>query len=116
MIKVITVATQHVDSDGDRIMPGAIKGLPKKVLLTHNFNPNEPLGHAVVDEECGELKAAIPAELAESHAAFYPAIGFSLVKWHDENGVRVIDEMKLHTVALCEKPNIDLTIKPIGEQ
>lgn len=112
----IAVATGNIDADGDIITPGAVKDLPKMTLLTHNFRSTEPIGKAEVFEEDGQLKMKLPADLADKFRTHYPALGFSIVKYRQEEGVRVLEEINLHTVGICENPNIDPAIKQIGEQ
>jgi hypothetical protein len=66
------VESGNVDCNGDRIMPGAIKNLPKEVLVTKGFNTHTPITKAEVFEENGIIKATaeIPDELLNLKPSF----------------------------------------------
>lgn len=114
MEKTFIIESFTPDSHGDVIMPGAFKDLPKKVLLTKDFNHNNPLGEVEVIMDGDKLIAK--GNIDDLFDNFYPAIGFQLLKYTEENGVKVISEAKLHYVGLCANPNLDNSIKTIGEQ
>jgi hypothetical protein len=112
-VKFIVEAGQ-LGSDGSVILPSAFKGLKKDLPLTKDFKADQVLGHATVYEEGDILKAN--ADIGDSILDLTPAIGFEVVQSHEENGVRVIDEMKLQHVSLSDQPNADASIKSIREQ
>lgn len=112
IIKFI-VEAGNVDVNGDKIMPGAIKNLPKSVLVTKDFDVYSPITKADVFEENGVIKAT--AEIPDYLLGLTPAIGFSILKSHNEGDIRIIDEAKIYCVGLVGK-NADPSIKSIRDQ
>lgn len=101
------------DSNGDVIMPGAIK-IPDKVPVFREFKHEIPLAFAEVKIEGEEVKATaeIPDELMDA----YPAIGFQSLESEVVGGIRRHTSIKLYSVGLCAQPNVNPDIKTIREQ
>lgn len=115
MIKTFTIATTGVDSDNERIFPGAIKMPNKPVHIFHNFDHSKRVGLVTsLTEKDGNFIAT--AEIDKEYLDSYPAIGYSSIQSHIEGDVLVLDEVKLWCVSLCSNPNVDPSIKTIGEQ
>lgn len=114
MKKTFVIATGKVDSEGDIIIPGAFKDLPKSVPVLNNFNTADRLGIAEVFEEGGIIKAT--SDLSEDFNGLYPSIGFKVVDSEMQGDIRVVKEIKLFSVGIHVGPNADPNIKPIGEQ
>ena len=115
MKKKITVATGNIDGVNDQIILSGVK-FSKHAKLTRNFDRSiQPFGTInKIFIEGNELKieADIPDELNRS----YPAIGFTLIKSQMEGDIKVIHEMEVFEVSLCDTKNVDKSIKTIGEQ
>ncbi len=115
MIKTFFVEFGHTDSQHDKLMPGVFKDLPKKVLLTKDFDHTKPIGQAeVFYDDHGAIKAT--AEINDNLMPLYPAIGFQILDKKVENGVTVINEAKLEYIGLCQSPNVDPNIKALKDQ
>lgn len=113
MIKTFPLATTYLDSDGDKLMPGALK-LPtgKTVKITHGFNAANLVGLvSEIKEDKGEFICT--GHFKTDPTGLYPAIGFTVIKSHMEGTVRVLDEVKLYQVSVSPNPNSDKSIKPI---
>lgn len=113
MKRTFTVATGHLDSQGDIINLDGIK-MPDKIQLTENFDPLKIIGHAELKREGDAIRAT--AEIPDRLLDAYPAIGFRLIKSHMDGAVHVIEEIELHQVGICKNQNVDETIKTIREQ
>ena len=107
-IKILNYNT--IDSDGDFFIEGCAE-INNPVLLNHNFDHNKPFGRVDVYSEKEGLFIEINSDIFEG---LFPSIGFQIIKMTKlEGGINRIDKIKLNQVGLCEKPNIDKTIKPI---
>lgn len=107
----VTIATDKPDARGDILKLDGVR-FKNPVQLTKDFK--EPVGEAEVSISGNEIKAAFEVPNGMEHA--YPAIGFQVLKSHEENGVRHLDEIKLHYVGLSFSPNVDPDIKTIKDQ
>ncbi len=102
------------DSEGDIILPTAID-TTKMPLLTHNFNIHKRIGR-VLGMEIKRDELVVLAAIPEEHFNLTPALGFRVIKGEKRDGVRVIQEMELGEISLCDVPNVDPDIKPLNEQ
>jgi hypothetical protein len=108
-----TIVTNQPDQQGDVLnLAGLV--LPRKVILTKNFEHNYPLDICEIHNNGSELKAI--AEIPDELLDYTPAIGFELLESHKEGSTRVIDKFKLWQVGLSNGPNVDPSIKSIREQ
>jgi hypothetical protein len=113
MVVTFTIETANPDSNGDIVNLAGIE-IPEKVFLMREFNHSSPLGLVEVIKTEDRLLATadIPDELLDC----YPAIGFQVIKSHQDGKYRVFDEVKLRYVSLGKKPNPNPDIKTIREQ
>jgi len=106
------VLNHGIDSDGDMIIPSGITFKnPVPVLRDFSTKPEDVLGNCDLSYEGESIVAK--SDISEN---LYPAIGFQIIKCHQDGGVRVIDECKIHYVGLSDNPNIDPSIMRINEQ
>lgn len=113
MKKTVIIATGNVDADGDILRLDAIK-IPVKLPVIRNFEHSIPVGYAEnIHVEGNTLKADL--EIPDEEQSVWPAIGFRVLESEkDENGHRVIKEMKLYCVSICTSPNVDPNVPPIN--
>jgi hypothetical protein len=114
MERTFIVESFNPDSHGDVIMPGAFKDLPKKVLLTKNFDLSHPIGEGEVMLKGNNLIAQ--GDIPSCFDNFYPAIGFQILEQKEGNGINIITNCKLHYVGLSVSNNVDANIKMISKQ
>jgi len=109
----ICIATESLDSEGDIIKIDGIKlnGVP----LVKDFDLSKFIGKVTPYIKDNRLMADVDIEGFEN---LYPAIGFSVKQCNIRNDgeVRIIEKAMLHSVSFCQKPNVDSSIKKIGEQ
>jgi hypothetical protein len=110
-----TIATGHVDSQGNLFAPGSLKIPDKPLILTRNFDFTHPIGTCMLTREGDNIKCE--AEIDENTLDTYPAISFSVgASYTDEDGIRHITDAKIVSASICMYPNTDPTIKTIREQ
>jgi hypothetical protein len=108
-----TVETGTPDSNGDIVNLDGVN-IPDKVTIVENFDRTKPVSMAVVVREGNSLKAT--AEIPDRLLDKYPAIGFSVKKYHAEGAAKVFDEIDLQCVGLCTKENPNPDIKTVRGQ
>lgn len=112
MKKKFIVATGQLDSQGDIIMPGAIK--KTTVPMTKDFKHDHVIGEAEVFQEGDVVKAE--ATIIDDYLDLYPAIGFQTIKSEKKGEVRELHEIRLMEISLCGNPNADPNVKKIRDQ
>lgn len=107
------IETNQADGNGDVVKLEGVK-IPQKVMVVEEFDRTKPVGMAEVKRVGDTLKATanIPDRLLDK----YPAIGFSVRKYHTEDKGKVFDEIDLQWIGLCTKENTNPVIKTIREQ
>lgn len=115
MKKTITIATSHIDRDGDTInLNGLI--IPASLILTKNCDPSLPFGLVEnIRVECDELKADITLPCGNIGHMF-PVIGFQVIKFKLKDGKRHVEVSKLLSVSLCDSPNTDEQVLSLNNQ
>ena len=90
--------------------------LPIGVMMYKNFDTREPLGFTHPELIDGKLYINIYKEIIEDWVNYYPAIGFSIKESFMKNEIMHVHRSILISIGLCDKPNVDESIKSIGEQ
>lgn len=111
------VATTHPDSAGDVFAPDALQAVERgvDVPLLRNFDRSQVIGQAHVTHyrhgklyAAGEVETAVPPKALK----WYCVPGGMVLKKHEEDGVRVIDEFKIVGFSLTLNPT-DPNLTPI---
>ena len=106
--KILTFNIQ--DSDGYIFLPDSVD-VNSKPILTRNFDLTYSLGKVDLVKDNTALYAIIDSA---KYKGLYPAIGFQIIKsFINHNGFKVITDIKIYQIGLCDYPNIDPTIKPL---
>lgn len=107
------VETDQPDEDGTTIDLAGIV-IKDKIPVLMNFRRNTIVTSSKVWVAGGLLMCE--AMLEDRYLDYNPAIGFSVVKWHEIDGKRHYLQIRLDAIGLCEKPNLNPKIKTIREQ
>lgn len=113
MIKEFVISTGMPDSEGDIILPSAIKLPLLPVSLTIGFRSSHPVGYVIrLRVENSNVVAEVGVD--EEIKGLYPVISFTNVRFvENEFKGRTFTEIKLRSIGLSQYPNIDNNIKPI---
>jgi hypothetical protein len=102
------------DSRGDIFEPGCIKKLPETIIVPKYFDDKIPV--TVVSLRQDTIGLFIKGEMPEILMGCTPAIGFELIKQNRVDDARVVQEIVLRCVSLCDERNHDDFIKPLNQQ
>ena len=116
-MKEVTVIIEKGNKGDDdmAIDPRGIKIGLTPINVMKDFDEDEIIGTAVPFLEDGVLKAKFKLDKGKFDD-LYPAIGYIPIYKPLKNGRHHMTGVELLTVSLCNKPNMDPTIKSIGEQ
>jgi phage head maturation protease len=121
------IATDQIDANGNCLTKEVLDQMAKQakgVRVTWNFDPNIVLGHiseSVRTDKGVEVEIEVDANPMKetldhviSLGALYGVSSMRDVESHMEDGVRVIDKMKLTEIALTPYP-ADKSLPPVEE-
>lgn len=107
------VETDQPDDHGTVVDLAGI-AIPEQIPILINFRNADLICYCKVWVAGGLL--ICEAMLEDCYLDFYPAIGFSAIKYRTIEGKKYHEQIKLYCVGLCVKPNLNPTIKTIREQ
>ena len=112
-----------INKNGNVYPLGSIKMAKNPVLVHYNFNPDFPIGEGTItrdDKEPHKVYAEIKLypktitdveKVMDNFSGMFPSIKGVLIP--DEKDKRKIGGLEIHSIGICDKPNIDERIQPI---
>lgn len=113
MTHTFTILTGNMDSDKDKFVLSGMT-FPRLPVVLMNHDVHKPIAVCSELNIIGnEIKATVKVCEGYNIKGLYPSIGYHVLKYSVDNGIRAIHEFKIYSIGIHAHLNADPKIKPI---